>query len=468
MSSWISITKDRSNTTEVESLINEIKSEIGFHKKLRKKARVRNLRNYEPIGPTDFFQNQWPETLLENVIELRGRIGFHGLGSKDYTDKGPILLAAVNISNDKKLDLTLTTSITEKAYQRSPEIMIQEGDVIFTTTGTIGKACLIPKIKERLTINPNMNLIRPGKLLLSKYILYWLLSSKIQNSLFELSPGSAQKALYQRDIRRLRIPIPPKDVQKKIITKLEHVLEQLVEKKNIILELQKTKSKHSEFLSDNFMSFLIAKLIPVENYPSNWKPRTLVETFDDVNAKWKPNSESEDLNYIGLENIESNTGKLVNFVPTNSFKIRSIKTYFSKNDVLYGKLRPYLNKVFLPTFDGICSTDILVFRPKPEISKEFLSFLLRSSHVVSKMTRLMYGTRMPRVKIQDLHDIKIGLPLRSEQKGIIKKLQNSEKIVDSVSQSFKRISTQQRALTKYLKELQSSVLDKAFSGKFGN
>ncbi len=68
-------------------------------------------------------------------------------------------------------------------------------------------------------------------------------------------------------------------------------------------------------------------------------------------------------NYIGLENIESNTGQLVNFSETSGDGIKSNKFQFTKEHILYGKLRPYLNKVYLPNFTGVCSTDIIPIKP---------------------------------------------------------------------------------------------------------
>ena len=103
------------------------------------------------------------------------------------------------------------------------------------------------------------------------------------------------------------------------------------------------------------------------------------------------------VNYIALENIESNTGVLVRFTTTDSSKIKSSKTVFTNKMVLYGKLRPYLNKVLLPSFVGICSTDILPLAPKSNIDREFLAYFLRSWHVLSNVKKSMHGTKMPHI-----------------------------------------------------------------------
>ncbi|GIU99473.1 MAG: hypothetical protein KatS3mg014_1089 [Actinomycetota bacterium] len=73
--------------------------------------------------------------------------------------------------------------------------------------------------------------------------------------------------------------------------------------------------------------------------------------------------------YVGLENIEPDTGRIVNLEPTPGARIASTKYRFDRRHVLYGKLRPYLNKVCAPDFEGICATDIVPLLPSPMRSR---------------------------------------------------------------------------------------------------
>jgi len=90
----------------------------------------------------------------------------------------------------------------------------------------------------------------------------------------------------------------------------------------------------------------------------------LGEIFTLRKEQINPQNQTGVISYIGLENIESNSGNLVGEVDTDIKSIKSIKNVFYKGDVLYGKLRPNLNKVWLANIDGICSTDILVLTSK--------------------------------------------------------------------------------------------------------
>ena len=172
--------------------------------------------------------------------------------------------------------------------------------------------------------------------------------------------------------------------------------------------------------------------------PKGWELKTLYDAFEESKEKWNPTSKEEMLNYVGLENIESNSGKIVGFSQTLSSTIKSNKTKFSKNDVLYGKLRPYLNKVLVPDFDGVCSTDILVLNPKKEILRRYLFYFLLSNAVLLPISNLTYGTKMPRTKVDDLVKLSFPLPPLSIQKQIVAKLDH---ILGQLEEKKKQILT---------------------------
>ena len=98
--------------------------------------------------------------------------------------------------------------------------------------------------------------------------------------------------------------------------------------------------------------------------PDGWELSTLAASSALVKAKVDP-AQSPDVPYIGLEHVEAHTMRLLGHGAASD--VKSTKTRFSAGDVLYGKLRPYLNKVTRPDFDGICSTDFLVFTESPDL-----------------------------------------------------------------------------------------------------
>lgn len=97
--------------------------------------------------------------------------------------------------------------------------------------------------------------------------------------------------------------------------------------------------------------------------------------------------------YIGLEHIEKDTGRLLGRGYSND--IRSTKNKFRSSDLLYGKLRPYLNKVYVAEFDGICSTDILVFPSNPYTSNRFLFYRFLCGDFVAYTSQNVSGVQRP-------------------------------------------------------------------------
>lgn len=120
------------------------------------------------------------------------------------------------------------------------------------------------------------------------------------------------------------------------------------------------------------------------------------------------------LNYVGLENIQSLTGDLIDFRPKYGREIRSRSKVFQKGDILYGRLRPYLNKVYLaeePASSGICSGEFYILMPNlDKVLPNFLRATLASQYVQQYVQNLQTGSALPRIQVQDLLEIEIPLP----------------------------------------------------------
>lgn len=102
---------------------------------------------------------------------------------------------------------------------------------------------------------------------------------------------------------------------------------------------------------------------------------------------------------------------------------------FGPEHVLYGKLRPYLNKVAVPDFEGKCSTEIIPLLPNSNIEREYLAYFLRSGHVVDLISSRTAGARMPRADMDFIFSLPIPLPPLPEQRRIVDLLSRAEGIV---------------------------------------
>lgn len=145
--------------------------------------------------------------------------------------------------------------------------------------------------------------------------------------------------------------------------------------------------------------------------------------------------ESSETIYVGLENIESNTGE---YIYTSEKESISSALVFKKGDILFPKLRPYLNKVFYATFDGICSTEFHVFKSS-EIDNEYLSHFLRTDLVVKQTSKLMSGNTLPRVQTEDIYNLLIPIISSKKQNQVVE-------LIDSANNERKEKQKEVKAL----------------------
>lgn len=193
--------------------------------------------------------------------------------------------------------------------------------------------------------------------------------------------------------------------------------------------------------------------------PSGWAWANLADIADVVRQQVTPSEQPDKaFNYLSIENVEPNTGRLVNFSPTSGGEILSGKLAFTTQDVLYSRLRPYLNKVHLPTFDGISATDLLPIRPKQGVSREFLAYYLRTRSVVEYAKQRMRGIQLPRLAVEDLLSIRIPVPPSKEQ----------ERIADKIKKLHQDLRTAKLAVQRVpllMRQFRQSVWAKAFRGE---
>lgn len=140
--------------------------------------------------------------------------------------------------------------------------------------------------------------------------------------------------------------------------------------------------------------------------------------------------EAESVNYVGLENISQGTGQLVGDYQKSPKTIKSTKTIFKEKDVLYGKLRPNLNKVLFSEINGICSTDIFVLRANANVSSKFYSYYFRTQRFNQEVLKGIKGAQLPRVGFEYFSSIQIPLPPLSIQEAIVTEIEGYQKIID--------------------------------------
>ena len=192
----------------------------------------------------------------------------------------------------------------------------------------------------------------------------------------------------------------------------------------------------------------------VETLPTGWTTATLGTVTRPRGVKVKP-SEMGDAPFIGLEHIEAHTMRLLGTAKTSD--VKSSGSYFGQGDIIYGRLRPYLNKVYMPDFSGLASGEFIVFPSQPNLDNAYLKYFLNQWKFVSFVTRLNTGDR-PRVDFSQFADHAFPLPPLAEQRRIVAEIETQFTRLDA------SVAALQRAQAN-LKRYRASVLKAACEGR---
>ena len=134
--------------------------------------------------------------------------------------------------------------------------------------------------------------------------------------------------------------------------------------------------------------------------------------------------------YVGLEHIESWTGRLL--LETQPESVDSVVSSFVRGDVLFGKLRPYLAKAARPDFDGVCTSEILPLRPTPGCFQSYMMYCLLNAPYIHWLDSMTYGTKMPRVSPDQVRSSHAPLPPEFEQRAIAALLDRETSKIDGL------------------------------------
>lgn len=204
----------------------------------------------------------------------------------------------------------------------------------------------------------------------------------------------------------------------------------------------------------------------LQQKPSHWQIKRLKFSTELINSKISV--EDSPLPYLGLEHIESWTGRKIDGEISNS---EGLASSFVVGDVLFGKLRPYLAKVHLAQQDGLISSEALVVRSKDELHAEFLKYYMLSRDFINIVDSSTYGSKMPRASWDFIGNLPILLPEVEEQKAIARFLDFKTAQIDALisamggSGTSSVASDKKRSMVALLQEYRSALITNAVTGK---
>lgn len=291
-----------------------------------------------------------------------------------------------------------------------PIKIAEQKDVLVSVRAPVGDVNIAP---FECCIGRGLAAIRTKTDLDSLYLFYYLVTAK--KKLESEGRGTTFKAVGRSVLENFKLPLPLKEEQQKIALVLSKIQQAIEQQDKIIETTRNLKKSLMQKLFTEGIGHTEFKDSDIGQIPENWENIVLGQLVEIRKETVLPNQENETV-YIGLEHIEPANVKISK--KGSSKEVKSSKFKFYQDDILFGKLRPYLDKAALAEFEGICSTDIMVMKTKPITVPTFIVNRIHLRDFLNYVTSTMTGVNHPRTSWLALSKFELSFPPLSEQKEI--------------------------------------------------
>lgn len=411
---------------------------------------------------------------LSRYVDIKGGKRIPKGESFTFEKTNYLYLRLSDVDDVDNINYEALKCISEDLYCRLKRYEITNNQIVFSIAGTIGKVFVIKNIptKKRVVLTENCAMLQPkSDKILSEYISILLNCSFVQKQIEQNRIQTTIPKMGLDRIAKLKVPeIPLLDKQQEIV--------------EIYSNAQKTrlsKIREAKIIIDSIDDYLL-KIFGIEKYQSGATSNTpktqklssiIGSRYDphqfhperiemigkikkeqwcrlkDVrsNVKVVSSTVPSDATYIGMENIDGYTG---DYIPSKEKEVASSAAKFKNGDILFPKLRPYLNKVHRAQFDGYCSTEFHVFEAH-NVHPDYLTIVLRSSMILAQTKHLMTGNTLPRLQTTDVDNLILPIPDIAMQEGIVN-------TVNSMKDKAKQLQKEGDALLEEAKQIVEKMI----------
>ena len=345
--------------------------------------------------------------------------------------------------------------LSQEGYEYNKNRLLPPNAVCVTCIASIGKICMTttPSVT-----NQQINSVVVNQDKYDPYFVYYLLLTK--TDVIQSVANSATTPIVNKStFASINVCVPPLPTQTQIANFLD-------KKTGKIDELIRIKERQIELLQEQ-RTALINQVVTkgldpnvemkssgvewIGEVPTHWKIQKIKHVATLVSKKSTPEA---DAIKISPENVESETGKVLNFY--SSYDAVGVK--FQDGDVLFNKIRVYLSKVVFAKCDGYSLGEMIVIRPILQRMNKYLFYFLLSNRFIQYCDSISYGAKMPRTAVNDILNAKIPIPSDQEKLQIANFLDHKTKQIDEL------ITAEQRKI-ELLKEYRQSLISEAVTGK---
>lgn len=312
--------------------------------------------------------------------------------------------------------------------------VVHAGDFLISKRQIAHGACgIVPESLDEAVVSNEYNVFVPQKETNTEFFFLMMQLPYYKRLFYLMSDGvHIEKLLFKtNDWMKRSLSLPPLPEQQKIATILS-TQDKVIELKEKLL-VQKQQQK----------KYLMQQLLMPKNKEKSFKSIHL----SDISRLIKKHVDGQKFNYVSTENISPNLSGKALFDESN---IEISGVGFNAGDILVGNIRPYLKKVWRANKDGLCSTDVLVFRPIG-ISSEFLYYLIANDNFFFYVMTTAKGSKMPRGDKKAIMNAKMLIPeSKIEQNFLVELLSTADHEIDLLQKSIEAEKQKKKSLMQLL------------------
>lgn len=315
------------------------------------------------------------------------------------------------------------------------KLVMHKGDVLFGKRRAYQKKVAIAPFDgifsaHGMVLRPREDVIDKG------FFPLFISSDYFLDAAIKISVGSLSPTINWRDLKELEFNLPDIPTQRRLAAVLWAMNETMDSYKELI-------SATDELVKSQFIEMFGDPEINPYGLP--------VKRFDEVamiDANMTTDYEKyADYPHIGIDSIEKDTGKLSGYRTVREDNVISGKYIFGPLHIIYSKIRPALNKVALPDFEGLCSADAYPILPKEGVcTREFLAHVMRSDYYLRYILTFSGRSQMPKVNRKQISGFSFPVPPLEKQKSFILIMEQSDKSKFELEQALAELTATYKSI----------------------
>lgn len=352
---------------------------------------------------------------VKKLGDIATYINGYSFKPSDWEDDGLPIIRIQNL-NSSEAPYNYTTKRIDKKY------VVNFGEILISWSASLG---VYEWKGTSALLNQHIFKVQFDKIEINKFFFKYQVDRQIEE-MFQHIHGATMKHITKKNFDNIRFLVPPPPIQEQIVKELDTLSDIITKKKEQLAELDKlAQATFYDMFGD-----------PVEN-ERNWSTKILNEIAPAIASKDNITPINNKYWLLNLDMIESDTGYITNYKYVSLSEIGNSTYKFDTTNLLYSKLRPYLNKVVNPTMSGYATTELVPLKPDIKyLNKVFLSSLLRSKYFVNYIKDKVTGAKMPRTDMNTFKNFSLIVPPLSLQTQFADKIEAIEQQKALINQSI--------------------------------